>query len=752
MLDRKNNRQLSFMRIKAIFLMIAVFCVGNGNSLPAAEFDPSSFPELEPESKPSVRAVRIDVPLKIDGKLDEPVWLEAPPAGPFYQSESVNLGHMMTELTLFRVLYDDENLYIGVWCYDSQPEGIIARTMERDSTSIMSDDYLYMAIDTFHDQRNGYIFITNSNGARRDEIVTNNIFRNSNWNGVWLSRGSIDSEGWKSEIAIPLKTLSFDPSTEVWGFNISRTIARKNERGRWTGGTPSIKTYHVAQAGDVTGLRELKQGIGLEVSPYFVGRFRDSDSGTSRLGDFGGDVRYRITPNLSSTLSYNTDFAETEVDSRQLNFTRFPLFFPEKRAFFLEDSGVYEFGGLPSSPSRRTQGLRTPMVPYFTRRIGLSKDGDIVPIYLASKVAGRIGPTSLGFTDVVLDDDRFGTKNVIAGRVARDIWDQSTVGLLSTFGDPDSDDSNLLIGPDLRYRTSRFLGDKILEANAYALGTHTGGDDSEFDTAYGTNINYPNDLINASAQMIQIGKDFNPALGFVRRKDIRAYHNSFSINPRPDSVSWIRQYHITSSTEHFTDLSNRLETAEYSFTPMWIETEKGADIWVSTKYTFDGPDEDFELLGETTIPEGNYWWATGRVGLKLARQQKLSGGPIFEFGEFYDGHLQKYQLEVNYLPSKYFSVEADYSFNDFQLPNDEFDTHLGSTRIVFNFTPELVWSNLVQYDSLSETVGYNSRIQWEYLPGSRLFLVLNQNYFSEDLSLELTETEVALKVGAVFRF
>jgi len=220
-------------------------------------------------------------------------------AGPFYQSEAAKPGNLMTEMTVFRVLYDQNYLYIGVWCYDSEPDKIIARTVERDNQSIHSDDYIYIAIDTFHDQRNGYIFITNPNGARRDEIVTNNIFQNSNWNGVWICRCSTDSEGWKAEIAIPLKTVSFDPDTDVWGFNMSRTIARKNERGRWTGGSPTIKTFHVSQAGDVVGLENLKQGLGIELSPYFVGRFRNRSSDTSWAGDFGGDARYRITPNLS---------------------------------------------------------------------------------------------------------------------------------------------------------------------------------------------------------------------------------------------------------------------------------------------------------------------------------------------------------------------------------------------------------------------------------------------------------------------
>ena len=294
----------------------------------------TSPPLREPAGKPSIRAIQVETGPTIDGQLDESVWLQAPAAGPLWQYDPAT-SEAMSEKTLFRILYDKDYLYIGVWCYDSDPGAINARVMQRDNRSIYSDDYLYMALDTFHDQRNGYIFVVNPNGARYDQIVSNNIFLNSNWDGVWQAGASIDSEGWKAELAIPFKSLSFDPKETTWGFNISRSISRKVERGRWTGAKPNLHTYHVSQAGDIVGLRGLRQGLGIELSPYLLGRWRDQGNSSNASADFDTDARYRITPNLSATLSYNTDFAEAEVDQRQLNFTRFPLFFPERRAFFL---------------------------------------------------------------------------------------------------------------------------------------------------------------------------------------------------------------------------------------------------------------------------------------------------------------------------------------------------------------------------------------------------------------------------------
>jgi hypothetical protein len=414
----KTNKQIIRLLRNCLHILIVLLCAiktaGPAWSADNAHeaTDPESKPQTEPAGKPSIRAIRVEVGPDIDGKLDEGLWKNAPAAGPLWQYDPL-AGVEMTERTEFRVVYDDHNIYIGVWCYDSEPEKINARVMQRDNRSIYSDDYLYMAFDTFHDQRNGYIFVVNPNGARYDQIVSNNIFLNANWDGVWQAAGSIDDEGWKAELSIPFKSLSFDPNSEIWGFNISRSIARKVERGRWTGAQPHLHTYHVSQGGDIIGLSGLKQGLGIEVSPYLLGRLTRNGE-TNMTGDFGTDARYRITPNLSATLSYNTDFAEAEVDQRQLNFTRFPLFFPERRAFFLEDSGVFEYGGL--SVSGGSRGLSRPVIPFFTRRIGRDNDGATVPIMVAGKMAGRVGKYNMGITDAVLEDHNgLGMQNVFAG-------------------------------------------------------------------------------------------------------------------------------------------------------------------------------------------------------------------------------------------------------------------------------------------------------------------------------------------------
>jgi hypothetical protein len=743
------------IRMYSAFLMAFVCLSGSANSLSVQSSEALANTKIpdqlrtEPEGKPSLRAIRIETGPEIDGRLDETLWKDAPAAGPLWQYDPLP-GIEMTERTEFRIVYDDQNLYIGVWCFDSEPDKINARVMQRDNSSIYSDDYLYMAIDTFHDQRNGYIFVVNPNGARYDQIVSNNIFLNSNWDGVWRAAGSIDKQGWKAEIAIPFKSLSFNPETDVWGFNISRSIARKVERGRWTGAKPHLHTFHVSQAGDILGLTGLKQGLGIELAPYALARMSRTE-GTNITGDFGTDARYRITPNLSATLSYNTDFAETEVDQRQLNFTRFPLFFPERRAFFLEDSGVFEYGGLPATG--RSSGLGRPVIPFFTRRIGRDNNGDTVPLLIAGKMAGRVGKYNMGITDAVLEDHNgLGMQNVFAGRVARDIWEQSSVGIISTMGDPNSENDNFLIGPDFRYRTSNFLNGKTFEANVFALSSRTDGTTSDSGFAYGTSLAYPNDLFRANAQFIEVSDAFDPALGFVQRKDVRGYYTFASWNPRPSSPPWLRQYHVAYTTEHYTDRANILETAEHRITPLWLEFNSGDELFLSFTREFDGPDEDFTILEDLTIPAGEYWWNQYRLGIDFASRRKVSGELNASYGDFYLGDRWRMGAEATYYPWKPLGLSLDYAYNHVSFPEGVADAHIGAGRALINFTTNLVWAHLVQYDSLSDSVGYNSRLIWEYRPGSKLFAVFNQNYLAENLTLTLRQTEITLKVGAIFRF
>lgn len=678
----------------------------------------------------------------MDGALADPAWSLAPDGGPLTQVTPIE-GAEPTEATSFRVVYDSEALYIGVWCHDREPDAVLAREMARDGR-VTSDDYVVIVLDTFLDRRNGYEFITNANGARYDALITANRTVDSDWDTIWLARGSIDEEGWKAEIRIPFTSISFDPALTSWGFNISRRIKRKDETGRWSGARRQLSTYNVSVAGRLAGLESLERGIGLDLVPYVLGRYRTQREEGTEDHELtgGGDVRYRITPNLTASLSFNTDFAETEVDSRQINLTRFPLFFPEKREFFLQDAGIFRFGSLGSD-----------LIPFFSRRIGLSSEGQQVPILVAGKLTGRVDSWNIGAINSLVDShDEFDVKNAFVGRVSRNVFDQSTVGMILTHGNPNSDSQNLLAGTDFGYFTTEFLGEQLMEFNLFVLGSYSEDQESSDSVAFGGEFELPNDLYRVDVEVRQIGREFDAGVGFVPRKGIRVYETELSWRPRPELLESVRQLFLTYSSESVTDLSNRLETAEHVVTPLFIRFESFDEVFLQYRLDYDAPDEAFEISDGVVIPTGEYWWSSARVGFETASRRPYELEFSYQVGEFYDGERSRYSTGLALRFVRFLLMGFGYSLNQISLPGGDFETRLGSVRAQVNFTPELIWYNLLQYDNVSDSLGFNSRLVWEFRPGSRLFLVLNQNIDRTDSRLTLVQAEVTLKAAVTFRF
>ena len=325
---------------------------------------------------------------------------------------------------------------------------------------------------------------------------------------------------------------------------------------------------------------------------------------------------------------------------------------------------------------------------------------------------------------------------------------------MATHGDPNSTDENLLLGSDFRYRTTRFMSKYTLEANLYAMGTHTDGPDYDggLEPVLAANVSLPNDLFEVEAGYLEIAREFNPALGFAPRRAVRRYSSALAYQPRPESISWLRQYFAIYEAAYFTDLSNELESALNTITPLRIQFESSDEVFLQIEHEFDGPGEPFEIIDGTTIASGDYWWTRGKAGFETAPRRMLSLRYDYSFGGFYDGHRQEHAARLTFLPSKHFGLETDYSINFIDLPVGKFQTQLVSLTALVNFTPDLTWSNLAQYDNISDSLGINSRLIWEYRPGSKLFLVLNQSYLDERTGLVLKQTEATLKAGAILRF
>lgn len=693
--------------------------------------------------KPQITALRIEMAPVIDGKLDEAVWRQGEVGSDFLQYEP-DEGDPMTERTEFRILYTPSHLYLGIWCHDRSPDEIIARRVGRGG--IFNDDYMYMALDPLRDRRNGYVFAFNSNASRYDALVSDNTNIDAWWDGIWKVRCTRDAEGWKAEVAIPFRTMNYNPDISTWGFNIGRGIRRKNETGRWTSAHPQFRTHTMAEAGSITGLEGLKDQLGLELSPYLTGRYRDTGDNESLLGDVGGDLRYRITPGLNATLSINTDFAETEVDRRQLNFGRFPLLFPEKRAFFLDDKSAFNFG----NTFNRNYGFSSGLLPYFSRRIGLDEDGAPAPIRAATKVAGQVGDTGIGLLHAVVDDNG-DTRNLMVARLRQNVLDQSSVGLIATYGDPASDEETFLVGPDVRYRTSSLFGDKIFEAEAFGLVDVDSGPTSNTETAWGFVASYPNDLWFASLKLIQVNEGFDPALGFVRRDGIRGYATNLSYEPRPDTP-WLRQYKMSAITEHITDLNDNLESATYRVWPLNFEFESGDSIDISVTRQFDSPDEAFDVLQQIEVPAGDYWWTGGEIDFGTARKRALRGELELGYSQYYGGERKNVEAELGIHPLPRISTDLEYRYTDIKLNGDTVDTHNVGLRLSLALHPELVWAQFIQYDTISELIGWQGRLRWELEPGRDLFVVLQHNISEAGDSLVSESFESAVKLGATFWF
>ena len=702
--------------------------------------------------RPTVEAVRVEKGPTIDGHLDDDVWQKAQPAGEFLQNNPKE-NIPQSQRTEFRIIYDDDALYIGVWCFDTDVKKLTALNMERDGY-MKYEDSIVVTLDTFLDRRNGYSFTVNTHGARSDSLISNNSFGGNEWDGAWMARSRVHSWGWVAEIEIPFKTISFDEKKETWGVNVGRSIGRSGDRGDWANSRTSVRSYHISEAGNLVGLKGLKQGLGLDLNPYALGRFSEDrvKDDSDLLGDFGADVRYRLTPSLTALASVNTDFAETESDRRQVNLTRYPLFFPEKRQFFLEDAGIFGFGGVTSSSSRRSsEQAETMLMPFFSRRIGLSSAREVVPVRFAGKLTGRVNDYNLGFMDALVDSED-GPQNAFVGRVSRNIFEQSSVGILTTIGDTNSDELNTVNGLDFKYRNSNVLGGRSFVANAYALGSYTEGEGG-LEPAWGANVKLYDRNLDLEAGVMEIGDEFNPALGFVRRRGVRRYNIEAEYTPYYDDIGWLRNSRHGYEASLYTGLSNDIVNTHQTFELLSLALESQDYISLKVEHLSDRPDEDFPIAGGLTIPAGSYdWWAVRMSGY-FGLNRPLFLKPYYKVGGFYDGSRQSIGFDTRYIPTPKLRLETGYSLNLIDLEeHGDATINLVSGTVQYSFTPDLMISNLIQYDDLSDSIAVNSRLQWEYRPGSKLFFVVNQGYVDEMTGLALQNFELVAKVGALFRF
>lgn len=662
----------------------------------------------------------------LDGRLDEPFWSRVQPADDFIMQEP-SLGGTPTEATEVRIAFDHSNLYMGVTAYDSEPDRLMGNTMKRDEF-LSADDRFMWTIDTYLDQQTGYFFEMNPSGLMADAVMGPNGGNNREWDGIWDARVHQSDIGYTIEIVIPFRTINFDPMAPAWGINFQRTVRRKNEETLWTGYQRNQGLRRMSNAGLLVGIQDVGgQGIGLEVRPYAAAKYTESPGTNPSLdgegdADIGLDLYYNVTPNLRANLTVNTDFAETEVDQRQVNLTRFPLFFPERRGFFLEGQTSFDVFTPPE--------IRL----FFSRRIGLDAAGVPQPIDGGLKLTGQVGRNNIGAlavrtreTDDVLGED------FLVFRGQRQLFTQSSVGGIYTLRRQRGDDLGgyHTLGADFSLSTSRFLGSQNL--GWFGMISTTPGPGIEEDNlSYASFIQYPNDRWQASFYTLTVEPNYNPAVGFLRRRNFRSYNPNVAWAPRPVNHPLIRQFEFRARMSYITDLDNDLLTREIELTPFSVSTHSGDNLSLSVSPTYELLDRDFEIYPGVRLFEGaDYTFNRYGVNVRTANRRLLAVRAGYTVGTFLSGNRQDAVLELGLRPMPGITLNGYAERNDVNLPEGDFVTHVVRFIADTQFNPRMYIVNNIQYDSLSGLLGWQGRFRWTVNPGNDLYLVYTHNWLDD---------------------
>jgi hypothetical protein len=719
--------------------------------------------QLDTGSKRAITAVRTETPLKVDGSLDDPAWQNARFQGQFTQREP-NEGAPATEKTEVGFLYNEKNLYIGVKCYDSQPEKIIAREMRRDAI-VDDDDYFEMVLDTYHDHRSAYYFITNPYGIKREAKMANEgRDYNPSWDGVWLCKAKITGAGWFIEIAIPWKTLRFaEGNASSWGFNCARMIRRKNEHVYWQliprdfGRGAGI--FRLSEAGSLEGIADVKMGGNLELMPYFLGGL-ENDSNTNfttdRLSDIGLDAEVALTANLALDLTLNTDFAQVEADQEQVNLTRFSLYYPEKRDFFLEGAEVFAFGGGGGNPWHRGS---SDMDLYYSRRLGLV-DGHEARILGGAKMVGKVGKYQVGLMNILTDDVTYREEDVTTTvnmanftvvRFRRDILKRATIGMMFlNKEDLRSSYFNRSLGFDGNIPLSRYF------TVAGYLAATFGPEENKQNVAGRLSLDYNSDLWRASASHLDIGARFNPEVGFIRRTDFRLSSASIEYSPRPKGSSVIRQFGYQLEGSYRSDHDNRMldNETQASFS---IEFQNSARFSVDVQRESEYIDYDWEVREGFLIPEGTYSGYTYSLNAQSDKSRTIAGGIDMDYGKYYSGHQMSLGLDSTITRVRRLRMELDYRYNYILLPEGSFHTNTFGLRMFYFFSTDLYvkayvqWNDDKYYNAGRERIVSDILLRWIYSPACNFYVVYNDTRLVGPGSNEIVNRTLMVKVTYFWR-
>lgn len=695
----------------------------------------------------AVQALRVEQAPRIDGVLDDEAWTKAPVISDFSQLEPVEFGAPF-QPTEVRIVYDDENLYISAWLANDSADQITAQLMVP-VQRIGRDDRFAIVLDPFLDRRNGYYFEVNPHGIQADGLLENNLRLLADWEGIWQAEAVIGDDGWRVEIAIPFATVAFRPDSDTWGLNLFREYRQRLETQVWSNEGLQQFKESPAFAGTLYGLSGMDQGLGLDVVPSVTVQttrdFTTSEEDTRFEPSL--DLAYRLTPSLTGRLTLNTDFAATAVDDRQVNLSRFSLFFPERREFFLQDAGIFEFARLDRNGR-----------PFFSRTIGLTPENEPLNLNYGGKLTGRAGEWNIGFLAVQQEESEvLEARDAVVARVARNVLSGSSIGILVTDGDPRNDRDARTLAADFRYRNDTFLGNRILQGEAWVQQTDNDAIPGEAppgsdDTAWGVRLEYPDDRQRIAARYYVFGEDFDPAMGFANRTGIDELTLDYRYRFRPTGGRLLRTDHsirysnIESSVNDELSRSLRLELVE-------LETLAGDQWQLFLQREREVLVEGFDLVDRLFVPPGDYEFTRYGIDFTPARYRVWELGFRVTAGDFLDGSRFDWRARVEWKPRAWFNVRAEYIVNDLSQGSGDFTAKNMSLRSQIAFTSKFSFVPLVQFDNVSNEMGIDLRLRWQPERGQDLFFVWNRGLLRiVDERFDSISQDTVLKGIYAFRF
>lgn len=686
-------------------------------------------------SEPSqVKAYKIPGEIKFDGKLTDSVWMKVSHISNFTQRD-LNFGKAVTERTEVAVIYNNNKLFFGIWCYQDMST-VVAKYMQTDY-DYETDDNFQILISPFNDNRNGYLFVINPNGARADVQVYGGEDGNEDWNGVWDAKTTITNQGWFAEVVIPFNTLQFKTDSVLnWAVNFERDIVSKNEQALWQGWSRDNSIYAVVNAGRLTGIKNISYAKKFEFKPYILTGWQfENSEGNSYPLKLGGNLNVNLSPTLKLNLTSYTDFAQVESDRIPVNLSRFSVYYPEKRQFFLEGYDLYNFY------------LGESNYTFYSREIGI-ENGKQVPIIAGARVFGKVGKNNIGFLNIQEGQlDTIPTTNNTVLRYKRDIGKQSYIGGIFT-NVINSKTSNQVLGIDAAYQTSEFLQNRNLTVSGKIASSFNDFSSQKDALSYRIFIDYPNDLIDAYVSISSMYKGFNPELGYIHRTNYDAYSSAFRLTPRMLSNLGIKRMELKPWEFSFynTHSTGELESFSNETRPLGAVFKSGDRFELNFIQHYDRLDENFDVTDHITIPIGKYMMYNYEVQFETYQSRRIWIELLYNFGEFYTGKINTFESEIGINFNKHLNFDGSYTYNYLRLPQGNLVTHEASSYINYAFTTKLNFSLFAQYNSLDEILISNIRLHWIPKIGSDLYLVYNIGYEEPIKQIEFLKPQTASAV------